>query len=210
MKKLELREEVAIYGGDRMDDQVLFQILTSIKKELIAELFYKYGSLEVILDNGSSIADITEVQRAKIHALRELRLRRNGKKGDRITSPRMIADTYMDEYRGLEVEHFDVLLLNTKNVVIEKVNIGKGTVNAALVHPREVFKEAIRKSANSIILLHNHPSGYSWPSDEDRKITDRLVETGNVVGIRVLDHIVIGDNEYTSFKEDKLLLEKKR
>ena len=110
----------------------------------------------------------------------------------------------MDEMRFLNKEHFRIAILDT-NQIIAIENISIGTLNASIVHPRDVFNIAIKRNANSIILIHNHPSGDPQPSNEDINITHRLVEVGNLVGIKVLDHIIIGDNRYISFKEKNLI-----
>ena len=97
------------------------------------------------------------------------------------------------------------ILLNAKNQVIDVECVSEGTLTASLVHPREVFKAAIRRSAHAVILAHNHPSGDPTPSREDREITRRLVQAGRVIGIEVLDHLVVGQGGYTSFRERGLL-----
>lgn len=93
------------------------------------------------------------------------------------------------------------LYLNTKNQVIHRQTIFIGSLNSSIVHPREVFKEAFRRAAASIICLHNHPSGDPAPSREDIEVTKRLVECGRIIGIEVLDHIIIGDHKFVSLKE---------
>ncbi|HHN64887.1 MAG TPA: DNA repair protein RadC, partial [Nitrospirae bacterium] len=102
-------------------------------------------------------------------------------------------------------EHFLILCLDTKNSVIRISNVSVGTLNASLVHPREVFKEAIQALACSIILVHNHPSGKPEPSDADIEVTKRIIEAGKVVGIDVLDHIIITRDSAFSFKEKGLM-----
>lgn len=123
----------------------------------------------------------------------------------KVTSPDILVNLVSDEMRFLNKEHFNIAILDTKNQIIAIENISIGTLNASIVHPRDVFYAAINRSANSIILLHNHPSGDPYPSDEDINITDRLVDVGSLVGIKVLDHIIIGDNKYISFKEKNLI-----
>ncbi|SHJ89935.1 DNA replication and repair protein RadC [Geosporobacter subterraneus DSM 17957] len=118
-----------------------------------------------------------------------------------ITSPRDVANMFMEEMRYYKKEYFKILLMNTKNVIIATEVISIGNLNASLVHPREVFVRAIKKSAAAIILLHNHPSGNPQPSQEDISITKRLIEAGAIIGIEVLDHIIIGDGCYKSLKE---------
>jgi len=123
----------------------------------------------------------------------------------KVDSPLIIVELLMDDMKFLNKEHFRVVLLNTKNQIISIEEISVGNLNSSIVHPREVFNIAIRRSANSIILVHNHPSGDSTPSTEDINITQRLVEAGNIIGIRVLDHIIIGDNNYVSFKQKSII-----
>lgn len=119
----------------------------------------------------------------------------------KIKNPWDIYVYYMEEMRYMKKEVFKIVLLNTKNEIIRDVDISIGSLNSSIVHPREVFVEAIKKSANSIILLHNHPSGNPTPSEEDVRITERLICSGEIIGIEVLDHIIIGDGEYYSLKE---------
>lgn len=102
-------------------------------------------------------------------------------------------------------EQFHVILLTAKNQVIEVECVSEGTLTASLVHPREIFKSAIRRSAHAVILAHNHPSGDPTPSREDREVTRRLVEVGRLIGIEVLDHLIVGMGRYTSFRERGLL-----
>ncbi|KAB2338714.1 JAB domain-containing protein [Cytobacillus depressus] len=118
-----------------------------------------------------------------------------------IKSPEDGAKYVMNDMRFLSQEHFVCLYLNTKNQVIHKQTIFIGSLNASIVHPREVFKEAFRRSAASIICAHNHPSGDPAPSREDIEVTKRLVECGKIIGIEVLDHLIIGENKYVSLKE---------
>lgn len=118
-----------------------------------------------------------------------------------IRSPEDGANYVMEEMRFLTQEHFVCLFLNTKNEVIHKQTIFIGSLNASIVHPRELFKEAFRRSAASMICLHNHPSGNPEPSREDIEVTRRLVECGRILGVDVLDHIIIGDKRYVSLKE---------
>ena len=118
-----------------------------------------------------------------------------------IRSPEDGANYVMNEMRFLSQEHFVCLYLNTKNQVLHKQTIFIGSLNASIVHPREVFKEAFRRSAASIICLHNHPSGDPTPSREDIEVTKRLAECGKIIGIDVLDHLIIGENKFISLKE---------
>lgn len=118
-----------------------------------------------------------------------------------IRSPEDGANYVMNDMRFLSQEHFVCLYLNTKNQVLHKQTIFIGSLNASIVHPREVFREALKRSAASIICLHNHPSGDPAPSREDIEVTKRLVECGKMIGIDVLDHLIIGENKFFSLKE---------
>ncbi|MFD2446220.1 DNA repair protein RadC [Bacillus sp. CGMCC 1.16607] len=118
-----------------------------------------------------------------------------------IRSPEDGAKYMMNDMRFLTQEHFVCLYLNTKNQVIHKQTVFIGSLNASIVHPREVFKEALKRSAASIIALHNHPSGDPAPSREDIEVTKRLVECGKIIGIELLDHLIIGENKFVSLKE---------
>jgi DNA repair protein RadC len=118
-----------------------------------------------------------------------------------IRSPEDGAKYMMNDMRFLSQEHFVCLYLNTKNQVIHKQTIFIGSLNASIVHPREVFKEGLKRSAASIIALHNHPSGDPTPSREDIEVTKRLVECGKIIGIELLDHLIIGENKFVSLKE---------
>jgi len=117
-----------------------------------------------------------------------------------VKTPDDAAALVMDEMRHLDREHFRVLLLNTKNSVIEIDKVSVGTLNESLVHPREVFRNAIKKGAKSIIPVHNHPSGDPTPSTNDIEITKKLFEAGKIISIEVLDHIIIGDGRFVSLK----------
>ncbi|QNK57443.1 DNA repair protein RadC [Paenibacillus sp. PAMC21692] len=119
-----------------------------------------------------------------------------------IRSPRDAAELLIPQLRYLQQEHFLVVFLNTKNHVIDQPEtISIGTLNAAIVHPREVFRIAVKRSAASIVVCHNHPSGDPMPSPEDIQLTSRLVEAGVIMGVEVLDHLIIGGDRFLSLKE---------
>src|SRR5690625_1615920 len=118
-----------------------------------------------------------------------------------IRSPQDGANYVMESMRYLNQEHLAALFLDTKNQIIHKQTIFIGGLNSSIVHPREIFREAVKRSAASIICVHNHPSGDPTPSKEDVHVTKRLVEAGKVMGIELLDHIIIGNRKYTSLKE---------
>ncbi|MGL4623914.1 MAG: RadC family protein [Culicoidibacterales bacterium] len=119
----------------------------------------------------------------------------------RIRSPKDCAQMFLADLRFEQQEQFICLYLNTKNEIIHQKKIYIGGLNSIVIHPREVFQQAIRVAAASVICLHNHPSGDATPSQDDIKTTKRLIEVGELVGIEVLDHLVLGDNTFTSLKE---------
>jgi DNA repair protein RadC len=124
---------------------------------------------------------------------------------DRFTSPRQVFDYFHHEFRDSRKEYFLTLLLDGKNRIIRRVQVSEGSLSQSIVHPREVFIPAVKESAAAIILVHNHPTGDPAPSSEDIAITRRLREAGEIMGIKVLDHIIIGDGEFVSFVERGLL-----
>ncbi len=121
-----------------------------------------------------------------------------------INSPEDVASLFMENMRYLKKEHFNVLLLNTKSEIITIDNVSVGSLKSAEAHPREVFINALRRSAAGVVLVHNHPSGNPEPSAVDIALTKRLAEAGAILGIDVLDHIVIGDGVYISMKGENL------
>lgn len=122
-----------------------------------------------------------------------------------IKSPDDVKHLLMEDMRYFDREHFRVLYLDRKGGLIFVEDVSIGSLHSAIVHPREVFKTAVKRSAASIILVHNHPSGDPTPSNEDIDITRRLIEAGNVLGIEVLDHVIIGEGRYCSLKSKGLI-----
>ena len=122
-----------------------------------------------------------------------------------IRSAKDVYNIFSSELSNLKKEKVIGVYLDTKNKIIKKEVLGIGILDGSLVHPRELFKEAIKESAKSVILIHNHPSGDANPSDEDINLTKNLIESGNLIGINFLDHIVIGRKSFYSFKEDRLV-----
>ena len=158
----------------------------------------------------SSPAELAAVQgigpavAARISSALELgrRLAREGPlERTRIRGPRDVYELCAPAMRDLAQEEFRVLLLNTQHGVLREITITRGTVDASLVHPREVFRTAIAENAAAMLLVHNHPSGDPAPSPPDRVVTRQLADVGRLIGIPVLDHIVIGDGRYISFIE---------
>ena len=122
-----------------------------------------------------------------------------------ITSPEEVFNYMMEEMRYLEQEEFRIILLNIKNKVQGVETVFRGGLNSSIVHPREIFRLALRRSAASLILLHNHPSGDPTPSAEDLSVTRRLVEAGEIMGVSILDHIIMGEGRFLSFREKGLI-----
>ena len=121
-----------------------------------------------------------------------------------VTTPQDVAGVVGD-IRRKKKEHFVVLYLNARNQLIRKETVSIGTLNANIVHPREVFQPAVVASAASIILVHNHPSGDTSPSRDDIELTKRMLSAGEMMGIDVLDHVIVSDRGYVSFKEKRLV-----
>ena len=121
-----------------------------------------------------------------------------------VSSPDDISKLFMQNMRYLKKECFKVLLLNVKNEIISIEDVSVGSLMSSDAHPREVFAAPLRRGAANVILVHNHPSGSSRPSQDDIDLTQRLSWAGDIMGIHVLDHIIIGDGEYTSMKRERL------
>jgi DNA repair protein RadC len=119
----------------------------------------------------------------------------------KVRAPEDVAALMIPEMRGLDREHFKAILLDTKNGIRKIVSVAVGSLNAALVHPRELFKAAVAASAAGIILVHNHPTGSPEPSTEDTELTIRFVKCGELMGIELVDHIVIGGDRFVSMRE---------
>lgn len=116
-----------------------------------------------------------------------------------------VARVFMEEMRHLDREVFKTVMVNTKNQIIKQRNVSVGSLSASIVHPREVFSEALKIGCAAVIFVHNHPSGDPTPSVDDVDTTRRLVNAGDILGIKVLDHVIIGNGVYVSFKEKGLL-----
>lgn len=121
--------------------------------------------------------------------------------GSPVRTPRDIARLFMDRMKHYDREHFEAAFLNTKNQLLKVVTVSIGSLNASIVHPREILKPAISTSAASIILVHNHPTGDPTPSKEDIEFTSRFAKCGELIGIELLDHVIIGADKYHSLKE---------
>ena len=208
------RERLLNEGPDKLSNQELFAILlrTGTKKESVLELSQKllkqFEGIRMLKD--ASVEEITMISGiGKSKAVQILAALELGKRMNRLTyddryvirSPQDGANYVMEEMRFLSQEHFVCLYLNTKNQVLHKQTVFIGSLNASIVHPREVFKEAFKRSAASLICFHNHPSGDPSPSREDIEVTKRLTECGKILGIELLDHLIIGEQKFVSLKE---------
>ncbi|WP_058302213.1 RadC family protein [Gorillibacterium timonense] len=208
------REKMLDLGPDSLSNAELLAILlrTGTAREtavgLAGRILKESGSLgslvEMSIEQLTTIKGIGPAKAVQIKAGIELgkRLARTSIRDEIIIrSPKDVADFLMEDMRYLQKEHFVCLFLNTKNRVIARETLSMGSLNASIVHPREVFLAAIKRSSASIICVHNHPSGDPTPSPEDIELTDRLKEAGDIIGIDVLDHIVLGDRTFVSLKE---------
>lgn len=160
---------------------------------------------DVSLEQLRSIKGIGRVKAIQLKALMELskRIASTFTQSARlaIRSPEDVSRLLMEEMRHLKKEVFKTVLLNTKNQVIKNISVSIGSLNASIVHPREVFSEAVKAGCSGMVLVHNHPSGDPEPSSEDIETTGRLVRAGEILGIKVIDHIIIGDGRYLSLRE---------
>lgn len=203
---LQVYEKMESYGTNSLTTTEIISTLTGVDNTIMAEMVNEFGTVQEACENALYYREkVTKRQIQKLLIVGEVlkrntHLRENERR--KITGPKEIVDMFKNELKYLKEEHFYIVLLNTKYQVIKSLNISKGTINTTIVHPREVFREAVKHSANSMILVHNHPSGDPKPSDNDIRITNRLVDVGNIMEIKVLDHIIIGFDRYASLKED--------
>jgi len=203
------RERLKVKGVDNLSDaEILAVILQNgshgenvidLSNRLISTFgLEKLNSLS--LNELMKIKGIKLAKASKLIAAFELSKRINsGKICEKVVkNPSDIAKHYMEKLKDLKKEYFIAVFLDSKNKIIKDDVISIGTLNSSLVHPREVFKEAIKNSANSVILVHNHPSGNVEPSEEDYRVNKVLIETGILIGIKVLDHLIVGNEEFVS------------
>ena len=194
----EIRERMATYGSDVLTIQECFQLL------LGDDLGYRGEEISMTeLDYLLAHGKLTKAKKVKLAALKTLTKHINRGFQDEVefSSPSAVYNLLKEDLIYLKQEKFLVCCLDTKNRVIDVVDVFTGSLNKAIVHPREVFNAAIRRHAASIICVHNHPSGDTTPSRQDIALTERLVEAGDLMGIKVLDHVIIGSEGYTSLKE---------
>lgn len=211
------RERMINYGPEALSNTELLAIIirTGIKGEsalAVAQSLISQEGLEALVDSSieelASFKGIGTSKAVLIKAAIELGKRLYNmpeKKKHAIKSPADVSAVLMGDMRYLKKEYFKIILLDIKNNIIAVENISIGSLNSSLVHPREIFKTAIKKSSAAAILVHNHPSGDPHPSNEDIDVTKRISEGGKILGIEILDHVIIGDGNYFSFKDEGLM-----
>jgi DNA repair protein RadC len=216
------RERLMKLGTDALSEAQLLAIVLSTGNassgqsalDLAMQLVRTFGGLRAL--DAASIAELCQLKgigpakATTIKAALELGKRLSGEPAQRhfkVTSPQDLVKYFQPRLQHLRKEVFKAVLLNTKHQVLKDVTVSEGSLSASLVHPREAFLPAIKESAAAVIFLHNHPSGDPTPSTEDKELTLRLAEVGQLVGINVLDHIIIGTGTpgYLSFRDAGLL-----
>ena len=212
------RERLQKLGPEALSSQELLALIIGRgipKKSVMTialELLEKFRNVKAIgqatLEELSQIKGIGIAKAAQIRACFELAKREALEKEEEefeIKNPEAVFKLISSSIKDKAKEHFKLILLNTRNKKIGISTVSIGTLSTSLVHPREVFKDAITHSAASVILAHNHPSGDPEPSEDDLKITKKLVESGKILGIEVIDHIIVGKNNFYSFRERGLI-----
>lgn len=211
------RERLAKLGEAALSAQELLQLILGrgVAGESVAitaqKLLTRFGSIqklsEASIEELSSIKGIGPAKASQIKAAFEIGRRLNNQipayQSKELSDPEKVFKLMKSRLKDYAKEHFYLIALNSRNWSVAEVSIG--TLNANLVHPREVFAEAIKSKAASVIFVHNHPSGDPEPSGDDLEITKRLAESGKILGIEVADHIIIAKNDYFSFKEKGLI-----
>lgn len=211
-------ERLLRYGTEALSNSELLAVIlrTGSKKENVIDLCTRIiqykgginGIFDFHIEDITNLNGIGPVKGAQLLAVIELSKRfKTYKSGDeyKISTPKEAADYVMENMRSMKQECLKVLMLNTKNIVMYQKDVSLGSINSSIVHPREVFSEAIKKNCASIIICHNHPSGDPTPSNEDIDVTRRLKDCGKLLGIELIDHIIIGNGRYISLKEKGIL-----
>lgn len=212
-------EKLLKYGADDLTNAELLAVLLrsgtrgeniiSLSTRLLSEVGGLDGLLHINLDEVKKLKGIKDVKACQIVAMMELfkrfRTLKSISNDFKVSSPKDISTLLINEMNNLNQEVLKLILLNTKNIVIGVRDVFKGSLNSSIVHPREIFREAVQRGSANIIICHNHPSGDSTPSKEDINITLRIKQCGDLMGIKLLDHIIIGNNNYISLKEKGII-----
>lgn len=213
------REKLILRGSQNLSDAELIAILlrTGSKEESVIVVAQKvlkeFGNLAVLA--GKSVEELTQIKGigkdkaaalvAAFELVRRVEYESKWYSNKKITAPKEIAELYIPLLRDELQEKFFVICLSSSNKIIKHELLFVGTLNASLVHPREIFKTALANNSANIILMHNHPSGNLEPSNEDISITRKIADAGKLLEIQIFDHIIIAGNSYTSFVERRLL-----
>jgi DNA repair protein RadC len=208
------RERLLSQGPQVLTDAQLLAILLRVGRhgssavqvgmDILDRLGGVAGLAQCGIEELCGISGVGEAKAAQLKAALELGKRALAGpliKGAKITSSRDLFTHYHPTLRDLRHEVFKVVLLDAKHAIMRDATVSEGSLTLSIVHPREVFTLAVKESAAAVIFLHNHPSGDPTPSQEDRILTARLVSAGEVLGIRVLDHLIVGDGRYVSFAD---------
>lgn len=206
------RERFLKHGKEALSDAELMAIIlrTGTIQENVVDMsnrLIKEHGLDNLFDCSlkelQEIKGIGQSKAMQILAMSELGKRYNNSKAPvkKITSAKNVFDYFYEKLKDEKQENFYILILNNANIIIKEELISKGILDSTILHPREIFKPAIKNSASKIILVHNHPSGNPNPSDEDLEITKQLIEAGKLIEIKVLDHVIIGGREFWSWVE---------
>ncbi len=208
------RERLLTQGPHALTDAQLLAILlrvgrrrssaVDVGRDILQQLGGVAGLARCGIEELCAVPGVGKAKAAQVKAEFELGKRALAvplSTGTKISSSRDLFEHFHSTLRDLRHEIFKVVLLDAKHAILREVTVSEGSLTLSIVHPREVFSLAVKESAASVIFLHNHPSGDPTPSQEDRILTARLVSAGEVLGIRVLDHLVIGDGRYVSFAD---------
>jgi DNA repair protein RadC len=213
------RERLAQHGADALSNAELLAILIGSGRpggsalDLAARILAKNeegvaylagASVEELRSvNGVGVATACRISAAIVLGRRIARMA--SREAKKITSPEEIVALFMEDMRHEKQENFRVLLLNVKNEIIGKETVSVGNISSSIVDARDVFRPAIRRGAASIVLVHNHPSGNPEPSEADITATKRICKSGDVLGVKVMDHLIIGNGSFVSMKKRNLL-----
>lgn len=213
------RERLARLGSDALSSPELLALLVgrgiagksamSIGQELLSRFGSVKGVSEATVEELSTIRGVGFAKAVQLKACFELGKRQmlelDEPEGMDIRNPADVARVIRAGIEDKAKEHFKLILLNTRNRITGMFTVSMGTLNASLVHPREVFRKAIQHAASSVVFAHNHPSGNPDPSDDDITLTRRLCEAGRLLGIEVIDHIIVVKDDFVSFKARGLI-----